>query len=65
VGVTAGGAACGDLRDRGDRVVAGREIEFLQRRALDAGLLGDGNTGESNDGQSEQNFLERFVSPCG
>ena len=44
MGMAAGGAARGNLRNRGDGVVAGREIELLQRRALDAGLLGDGDT---------------------
>jgi hypothetical protein len=45
MGMAARGAAGGNFRDRGDRVVAGREVEFLQRRALDAGLLRDGDTG--------------------
>ena len=45
MGMAAGGAAGGNFGDRGDGVVAGREIELLQRRALDAGLLGDGDTG--------------------
>ena len=64
--VPAGGAAGGNFRDRGDRVVAGREVEFLQRRALDAGLLRDGNTGarDSHDGQSEQKFFDHAFSPC-
>ena len=50
----------GASRDRGDGGVAGREIEFLQRGALDAALLGNRDAGarEGNDSQSEQNFPE-------
>ena len=67
MGMAACGAACGNFRNRGDGVVAGREIELLQRRALDAGLLGDGDTGarECHDGQSEQNLFDHVFSPCG
>ena len=50
MGMAAGGAAGGNFRDRGDGVVAGREVELLQRRTLDAGLLGDGDAGERDDG---------------
>jgi hypothetical protein len=39
----------------------------LQRRALDAGLLRDGDTGarDSHDGQSEQKLFDHVFSPCG
>ena len=48
----AGRAAGGNLRDGGDGVVAGGEVELLQRRALDAGLLchRDAGKGEGCDG---------------
>ena len=61
--VPAGGASCGDLGDGRDGVVTGREIELLQRCALDAGLLRDGDTGagECNHGEAEQNFLDHDV----
>jgi len=50
MGVAAGGAAGGDFRNGRDGIVAGREIELLQRRAFDAGLLGDGDAGDCCDG---------------
>ena len=55
MGMAAGGAAGGNFRDRGDGVVAGREIELLQRRALDAACWAMAHrAGECDDGQSEQ-----------
>src|SRR5712664_4765246 len=42
VGMTTRSATCGNLGDRRNGVVAGRKFEFLQRRALDTALLGDG-----------------------
>jgi hypothetical protein len=33
----------------------------LQRRALDAALLGNGDAREGDNGQSEQNFLDHTV----
>ena len=39
--VAASRAAGRNFRNTGDCIVAGREIDLLQRRALDAGLLGD------------------------
>src|SRR5229473_6114877 len=55
MGMTTRSATRGNLGDRRDGVVAGRKIELLQRRALDAALLGDGRTraGKCDDGQSE------------
>jgi hypothetical protein len=59
------GSACGNFRNRGYGVVAGREIELLQRRALDPGLLGDGDTDacECHDSQSEQYLFDHAFSP--
>jgi hypothetical protein len=65
MGMAACGPAGGNFRYRGDRVVAGREIELLQRRALDPGLLGDGDTDacECHDSQSEQYLFDHAFSP--
>jgi hypothetical protein len=52
MGMAARSPAGGNFRNRGDGVVAGREIELLQRRAFDPGLLRESYTGarDSHDG---------------
>ena len=56
------GSARGNFRNRGDGIVAGREVELLQRRALDAGLLGDGDTDAANATTASPNSI--FLIMC-
>src|ERR1700674_467383 len=65
MGVTSGATAGGDFSNPGDGIVAVRKLGLLQRRTLDAGLLGNSSTGKCDDGQSEQNFPDQDFSPCG
>src|SRR5664279_3544755 len=54
--MTSGTASRRNLGYPGDRIVAVRKFDLLQRCALDT--LSEGGPGKGNDGQSEQNFLD-------
>src|ERR1700682_1911161 len=67
MGMSSGAPAGRDFGHRGHGGVTTRKFGLLQRRALDAALLGDGGAcaGKSDDGQSEQKFPDHEFPPCG
>jgi hypothetical protein len=64
MGMAARAVAGRDLSDGGHHIVACREIDGLQRRALDAGLLGKrcNRDGRRGNGRSDERFLEQSGS---
>jgi hypothetical protein len=65
MGMAARRAIRGNFGYRGNRVVAGREVKFLQWRALDAALLGDGNACDATTVNPSMIFLiTMFLLPA-